>query len=124
MIVDQHLGLDCERFQPRLARGALRHHLRQPQFAAQRALDRIRDAQRAARLILVVLELARDRDGVEREPIGGGEDLRIHDVGAGCRARARNHRQQPRMIGREHGQLGDAARGIEADARRDRLAGG
>ena len=119
-----HLGLDREGLEPRLARGALRHHVGQPQLAAQRALDRIGDAHRAARLVLVVLELARHRDGVEREPVGRGEDLRVDDVGAGRRAGAGDDRQQPRMVGREHGQLGDAARGVEADAGRDRLAGG
>jgi hypothetical protein len=34
-----------------------------------------------------MLELARYRDGVERAPVGGGEDLRIDDVGGGGKGR-------------------------------------
>ena len=45
-------------------------------------------------LVVVELELARYRDGVECAPIGGGEDLRIDDVGAGDRAGSRDGRRR------------------------------
>ena len=85
----------------------------------------IESAMRAARRAssVVELELARHRDGVERAPVGGGEDLRIDDVGAGDRAGAGDDGQQPGMIRRHHGELGHAARGRERDRGGERLSG-
>ena len=94
----------------------LAHRVGQPDLAAQRLLDQFADARGAARLVLVAVEFARDRDGVEREAVGGGVDLRVDDVGAGQRAGAGDDRQQPRMIRREDRQFGDAARRVETDA--------
>ena len=71
----------------------------------------------AAFLVLVAVEFARQRNGVERAAVGGGVDLRVDDVGAGHRAGAGDDRQQPGMIGREHGELGHRALGVESDRR-------
>ena len=70
-------------------------------------------SRRSPRLVLVEIEFARDRDRVEGTTVGGGEDLRVHDIGAGDRAGARDDGEQPRMIGCEHGELGNAACGRE-----------
>ena len=87
--------------------GALGDHLRQPALARQHVLDQLADALGAAPLVLVAVELAADQDRVERLAVGGGEDLRVDDVAAGRGAGAGDHRQQARMVGRQHGDLGD-----------------
>ena len=94
----------------------------QPDLAAQRLLDGVGDAARRGAPRPRPFEFARHRDGVEREPVGRGVDLRVDDVGARHRAGAGDDRQQPRMVGREHRQLGHAARRVEADRGRERLA--
>src|SRR3984957_20858335 len=100
-IVDVDLWLDREGLDAALRRRALLHPLGQLYVAVQRALDRIGDADGAPSLVVVELELARHRYGVEREPVGGGEDLRVDDVGAGGRAGAGDDREQPGMGGGE-----------------------
>ena len=64
------------------------------------------DALAAPLLVDVVVEGAADDDRVERAAVGGGEDLRIDDVGVACRAGAGDDGEEPRMVRREHGQLG------------------
>ena len=102
----------------------LRHDVGQLDLAAHRLLDGVADAGGAACFVFVAFELARHRDGVEREPVGRGVDLGVDDVGAGKRAGAGDDRKQPWMVGREYRKLGDAALGVEADRGRQRLAGG
>ncbi len=57
----------------------------------------------------------RDEDGVERQAVGGGEDLRVDDVGARRRAGAGDDRQQAGMVLRRHGEFGDAAEAVGRD---------
>ena len=121
LIVDGDFRLDRERLQPRPWRPRA---WRPPPAAAACprstfSID-LADARGAARLVLVAIEFARDRDGVERAAVGGGVDLRVDDVGAGRRAGAGDDRQQPGMVGRQDGQLGHAARLVEADIDRER----
>ena len=56
-------------------------------------------------------------------PSVGGEDLRVDDVAAGRRAGAGDDGEQARMVGRQHGELGDAAEGVGLDLGRDRPPG-
>jgi len=46
------------------------HHIGHLKLAAQRLLDGITDSRARPAFILVAIELARHRDGVEREAIG------------------------------------------------------
>ena len=71
----------------------------------------------------VELELAGDGDGVERTPIGGGEDLRVHDVRASNGTSASDDREQPGMVRGEYRELGYAARSRERNRGRERLSG-
>src|SRR4029079_19798985 len=77
----------------------------------------------AALLVLVAIEFARDRNRVEREPVGGRDNLRVDDVAAGDSASARDVRQEPRVILCEYGELGDAARGVDPRDGRELLTG-
>ena len=86
-------------------------HLGQADGAGQRLLDQVADAAGPALLVGLVVELAVDGDRIERLAVGGGEDLRVDDVGAGGGAGAGDDRQQARMVGGEHGDLGDAGVG-------------
>ncbi len=54
------------------------------------------------------------QERVERHPVRQGQDLGVDDVGAGERQRARDAREQARMIGRVERHLGDRAREIDA----------
>jgi len=83
LVVDRHLGLDRERLEPPLRRHALGQRLRQFERAAQRLLDRIGDAVARRSSSSSRSNSREDRDGVERAGIGGGEDLRVDDIGAG-----------------------------------------
>ena len=84
--------------------------LRQAKRAGERLLDEVADPPRPPLLVGVVVEFAADRDRVERLAVGGREDLRVDDVGAGDGAGPGDDRQQARMVGREHGDFGDAPR--------------
>ena len=53
-----------------------------------------------AHLVGIEVEGARQEDGVERQPVGGREDLGVHDVAAGGRAGARHDGEEARMVGR------------------------
>ena len=83
--------------------------------AGERLLDQVADLAGAALLVGVVVELAADRDRVERLAVGGREDLRVDDIGAGDGAGAGDERQEPRMVGREDGDLGDRLEGPGPD---------
>ena len=74
----------------------LGHQRVEPDLALQQLLDGLGDAPRAAQLVLVVVELAREQEGVEREAVARGGDVRARDVGAGGRAGAGEQRQQAR----------------------------
>ena len=77
---------------------------------------------RAPLLVLAMVELALELDGVERHAVARGRDLRIDDVGAGAGAGAGHHGEQARVVGREQGDLGDAAEGVGGDMGDERLA--
>ena len=77
------------------------------------------DARGTAQLVLVAVEGARDEDGVERQTVGGGEDLGIDDIGASRGAGAGDDGQQARMVRRGDGQLGDAAETVGGDLGRE-----
>ena len=70
------------------------------------------DALAAPHLVLVVVEGAADNDRVERPSVGGGENLRVDDVGVARRARAGDDGENPRMVGGEHGELGRPSKAI------------
>src|SRR5581483_10131194 len=70
----------------------------QAHFAFQRLFYALGDSCGAAFLVLVVVEFARDRNRIEREPVGRGENLRVDDVAAGDGASPRNRREEPRMV--------------------------
>ncbi len=89
--------------------------LGQADLAAEGALHGERDAAGAAQLVLVALEGARHVDHVERQAVRGGEDLRIDDVGGRRGAGPGDGRQQARVVGGDHRQLGDAARRVRQD---------
>ena len=111
-------GLQRERLQARACGCALRgDDLGQAHRARQRLLDQVADLAGAALLVGLVVELAADRDRIERLAVGGGEDLRVDDVAAGGGAGAGDDRQQPRMVGGDDGDLGDALEGVGGDAR-------
>ena len=80
----------------------------EPDASLQRLLDQRGDALAAPHLVLVGVEGAADDDGIERAAVGGGEDLRVDDVGVAGRAGAGDDGEEARMVGREHGQLGRA----------------
>ena len=122
LVVDDDRGLEGEGLDAALGGRARSHRVGQPQFAAQRLLDRIGDAIGAPLLVLVALEFARQRNGVERAPVGGGEYLRVDDIGAGHGAGAGDDRQQPGVVGRQHGQFGHVA-AVVADGGGKRLFG-
>ena len=122
LVVDGDFRLDHEG--ARLASGgAPRHHFGQPQLAFQHVLDHFADPGRAPSLVLVAVVFPRYRDGVERAAVGGGVDLGVDDIGARRSAGAGDDRQQPGMIAGENGQLGDAARLVEADIDRELVFG-
>ena len=50
----------------------LRHQRAEPDLALEQLLDRLGDAAGPAQLVLVLLELAREQERVEREAIAGG----------------------------------------------------
>src|SRR5215813_10681268 len=62
VVVDRHLGLDCERLDAALRRWALRQQVRNLDGAGERLLDGVGDARSAPSLVLIVIELARERD--------------------------------------------------------------
>src|SRR5262249_52548371 len=93
-IVDVYLGQQCESIEPRPRGFPFGHDLRQLEVAAQGLFDRIGHACGPASFVGVEVELTRDGDGVGRAALGGGEDLRVDDVGAGNRARAGDDREQ------------------------------
>ena len=66
----------------------------------------------APALVLLAVELALQQEGVEGKAVARRGDVRADDVGAGRRAGAGKQRQQARMIGREHRQLGDRGEGV------------
>ncbi len=51
---------------------------------------------RASLLVLGMVELALEMDGVERHAVAGGRDLGIDDIGAGAGAGAGDHGEQAR----------------------------
>ena len=120
-VVEAHVRRHRERAVARFRRGfALGDGLAQPQGAAQRLLHRLGDAFGAAQFVGVFWEGARHRDDVEREAVGGGEDLRVDDVGARRRAGAGEQRQEARMVDGQHRDLGDAAIGVGRHLRFER----
>jgi len=70
--------------------------LREVAFAFQYVLDHLTDPGRAAALVLVAVVFSGDRDGIEREAVGGGVDLRVDDI-------APAEAQAPAMIESSHG---------------------
>ena len=76
-------------------------------LALQQRPDIAGDALAAAKLVRILGKFAVEHEDVERPAVGHGEDLGVGDVGAGAGAGAGKHRQQPRMIGRQHHDLGD-----------------
>ena len=64
--------------------------------AGERLLDQVADLAGAPLLVGLVVELAADRDRIERLAVAGREDLRVDDVGAGDGAGAGDDREQPR----------------------------
>ena len=107
---------------PRLL-APLRHQRAEPDLALEQLLDGLGDAPRAAQLVLVLLELARQQERVEREAVARGRDVRARDVGAGGRAGAGKQRQQARMVGREQRQLGDGRERVGCEVAGELLAG-
>ena len=92
------------------------------EFALERLADELAHPLRPALLVGVLGKLPVDHQRVERHAVDGGVDLRRGDVGAGRRAGPGQHREQPRMVGREHRDLGDRREGIGADGGADLLA--
>ena len=112
-VVDQHLGRHREGADAAAAPLApLGHQRAEPDLALEQLLDGLGDAPRAPQLVLVLLELARQQEGVEREAVARRRDVRARDVGAGGGAGAGEQRQQARMVGREQRQLGDGGEGV------------
>ena len=82
-VVDQHLGRHREGADGAApAHARLRHQVAEPDLALEQLLDGLGDAPRAPQLVLVQVELAREQEGVEREPVAGRRDVRARDVGA------------------------------------------
>ena len=85
----------------------LGHQRAEPDLALEQLLDGLGNAPGAPQLVLVLLEFAGQQEGVEREAVARGRDVRTRDVGASGGARAGEQRQQARMVGRQQRQLGD-----------------
>ena len=98
------------------------NHFGEARVALEQALDGHGDLLGAALLVLGVVELALEVNGVERHAVARGRDLGIDDIGAGAGAGAGDHGQQPRVVRREQRDLGDAAEGVGGDMGDDRLA--
>ena len=111
-IVDDDLRLDREGHDAARRRAALGQQILEPDVAAQQAPDHVADAAAAAELVLVVLELAVEQEGVERIAVARRHDVGAGDVGAGGGAGAGEQRQQTRMVRRHDGQLGDCGEGV------------
>ena len=87
----------------------------EPDAALEGLLDKRGDTLAAPHLVVVVVEGAADHHRIECAPVGGGEYLRVDDVGVARGAGAGNDREHARMVGREHGQLGRRLEGHGPD---------
>ena len=63
------------------------------------------DAACTPDLVLVEIELAREEEGVEREPVAGRRDVRPRDVGAGGGAGSGEEQQGALVIEKQHNGL-------------------
>ena len=86
----------------------------------ERLFDVGGDPLSAPQFVLLALEGARDEDRVEREAVGRGEDLSVDDIAAGCGAGAGDAGQEPRVVGRDHGDRGHAAETVGRHFGRER----
>ena len=93
----------------------------QAHLPAQRLFDGLRHPISAAQLILVLLEGAADEDRVQGQPVRGGEDLGVHDIGARRRASARDDRQEAGMVGGYDRQFRHAAKGVGGELGHERF---
>ncbi len=87
-------------------------------LAAQRLLDGVGHPRRPPQLVLILRKGAADENVVERQPVRGGENLRVDNVGVRRRACPGDNRQQAGMVAGENGDFGHAAERIGGDLRR------
>src|ERR1700722_3812741 len=94
-----------------------RRHFGQPDLASQRLLNVRPNAPPPPQFVLVALESARNKNGVERKAVGRGEDLRVDDVAARGGSGPSDASQEPWVVRRDHSDRSPSMKGVGRDLR-------